>query len=474
MNGPIRKLSGFVMLLFFALLANVTVSYVVRTDSLNANPQNRRVTDSQFAQDRGPILAGNTPIATTAPVQDRFQFQRSYPQGPLYAAATGYYSYLYGTSALEQSQSALLSGRSSSQWFQHMIDLATGAKSKGATVETTLDPRAQAAAAQALGKLEGAAVVLNYKTGAVLAMYSNPSYDPNSLASHDLTASKAAWEAALADPTKPLSNRAAKEIWAPGSTFKLIDSAAALEAGYRPETLVDAPTSLKVPGTTVTIDQNCGGTSIPLSQALAVSCNPAFANLGMKLGADALRTQAQKFGFGQKFLPEIGNSAASVFPATLDVPQTAQSAIGEFEVAATPLQMAMVAAGIANDGAVMTPYLVTDVRAPDLSVISSTTPKVASQAMSASNAKLLQQMMIGVVENGTGTRAQIPGVVIGGKTGTARTDASRNPYAWFVCWADDPSVAVAVFVQDAQIDATDIAGGRIAAPMARAIIQALR
>ena len=122
----------------------------------------------------------------------------------------------------------------------------------------------------------------------------------------------------------------------------------------------------------------------------------------------------------------------------------------------------------------MTPYLVTDVRAPDLSVISSTTPKVASQAMSASNAKLLQQMMIGVVENGTGTRAQIPGVVIGGKTGTARTDASRNPYAWFVCWADDPSVAVAVFVQDAQIDATDIAGGRIAAPMARAIIQALR
>lgn len=473
MNRPIRRLGVVAMLMFLALLVNISVGYVARTDSLNSDPLNRRVTDSQFAQDRGAILAGNTPIATTTAVSDRFQFQRSYPDGALYAPITGYYTYMFGTSGLENTQGQYLSGTSSSQTLQRLIDMASGRKTKGATVETTIDPRIQQAAADALAGKKGAAVAINYKTGAVMALVTNPSYDPNTLATHDLAASQAAWKALLADTDKPLNNRATMEIFPPGSTFKLVTSAAALEAGYTPDQMVDSPSAYTLPNSTASINENCGAESISLTRALDVSCNSAFAILGTKLGASALSQQAARFGFGQKLLPEIG-SVASVFPANPDAPQTAMSAIGQFEVAATPLQMALVAAGIANDGVVMKPYVVSTVRNPDLSVVTSTSPSPLSVAMTSSNAQSLKQMMVDVVQHGTGTRAQIAGVTIGGKTGTAQSDKVRSPYAWFVAWADDPSVAVAVFVEDAGIDAAEVAGSTVAAPIARAMIESLR
>ncbi len=229
----------------------------------------------------------------------------------------------------------------------------------------------------------------------------------------------------------------------------------------------------RLPGSTKVISGSCGGSKITLSQALRVSCNPAFARLGAELGADALRTQAERFGFGTTFLDEVG-SAASVFPDDIDDAQTAMSAIGEFETQASPLQMAMVSAGIANDGVVMDPYLVEEVLDGDLKVVSRTRPQQLTVAMGGGNAAELRSMMVSVVTGGTGSRARIPGVTVGGKTGTARTSDDRPPYAWFTAWADDPSVAVCVFVEDADIPDTEIAGGQVAAPIAKAVIEALR
>ena len=474
MNRPIRAVSVTAMVMFFALMANLSYLYVGQQAYLNERPENRRVADARFGQDRGPIMAGNTPVALSEEVKDKYKYQRSYSSGKLYAPVTGFYSYLYRTSALESTYSAQLSGVDDSQFWTRLIDTLSGASQRGGTVQTTLDPKAQKAAWDALDGRKGAVVAIDYTTGAIKALVTFPSYDPNDLATHDLADSTKAWDKLNADPDKPMSNRASKEIYSPGSTFKLVTAAAALDSGMTADTKVDA-SSYKLPGSTKVISQNCGGTKITLAQALRTSCNPAFARLGAELGADALYAQAEKFGFGTRFLTDIG-SVASVFPEpdTLDAAQTAMSAIGEYETKASPLQMAMVSAAIANDGVVMDPYIVDEVLDGDLKVVSQAHPDQASEAMSRTNAAELRKMMVGVVESGTGYRAQIPGVTVGGKTGTARTSADRNPYAWFTAWADDPTVAVCAFVEDADIPATEIAGGAVAAPIAKAVIEALR
>lgn len=472
MNRPIRGLAMAVMVMFAALLLNLSYLYVGQQGYLNERAENRRVADARFAQDRGPIMVGNSPIAESNPVKGRYRFQRSYPSGRLYAPVTGFYSYLYRTSALEAAYSSQLSGVDDSQFLARLINSASGATPRGATLETTLRARAQRAAWNALDGRKGAVAAINYTTGEVLALVTYPSYDPNDLATHDLPASTEAWQRLNADPDKPMANRATREIYPPGSTFKVVTAAAALDAGMSLDTMVDA-SPFKLPGSTRVIGGNCGGSRITLSRALQVSCNPAFARLGAELGDEALRTQAERFGFGTRFLDDVGSSA-SRFPDEIDGAQTAMSAIGAFEVAASPLQMAMVAAGVANDGVVMEPYIVDRVLDADLRVISQTRPQQQSVALSSDNAAELRQMMVSVVESGTGGRARIPGVTVGGKTGTAHSDNERRPYAWFIAWADDPQVAVCAFVEDAEIPATDIAGGSVAAPIARAVIEALR
>jgi peptidoglycan glycosyltransferase len=239
--------------------------------------------------------------------------------------------------------------------------------------------------------------------------------------------------------------------------------------------MVDAPDRLKLPNTQVFLPNstNCGGTKITITQALKVSCNTAFANLGLEVGQDKLREQAQAFGFDQRHLADLGG-VASQFPDKLDKAQLALSSIGQYDVAASPLQMAMVSAAIANDGVLMDPYVVSSVRAHDLKQIETHEPQVLSKAMTPENAKELQQMMLAVVDEGTGHNAQIPGVEVGGKTGTAQSDPKRKPFAWFTSFAPvgDPKVAVAVIVEDADIPRNDIAGGRLAAPIARAVMEA--
>ena len=476
MNKPIRRVAFIALLMFALLLANGTYMMIFRQDSLAAQPQNRRVRDAEFAQNRGAILAaGKVEMAKTVPSKDRFKFQRVYPDGELYAPISGFYSYDRASSALESTYNAQLAGTDDALFVRRLIDMASNKTPKGATVQTTIVPKIQKAAADTLGNQKGAVVALDPKTGAVLAMVTSPTYDPNDIASHDIEAAGKAYDRLASDPQHPLSNRAAREIYPPGSTFKLVTAAAALADGKTPDSTVESPDRLKLPGTRLYLSNstNCGGTKITITQALKVSCNTAFANLGMDVGASKLREQAQLFGFDQRHLADLGG-VASQFPDKLNEAQLALSSIGQYDVAASPLQMAMVSAAIANDGVLMDPYVVSSVRSADLKPIETHKPQQLSTAMTPDNAKELQQMMLQVVNEGTGHNAQIPGVEVAGKTGTAQSDPKRKPFAWFTSFApvDNPTVAVAVIVEDADIPRSDIAGGRVAAPIAKAVMQA--
>jgi penicillin-binding protein A len=476
MNKPIRRVAFIALIMFALLLANGTYMMIFRQSSLAAEPQNRRVRDAEFAQDRGAILAaGKTEMAKTVASKDRFKYQRVYPNGELYAPVTGFYSYDRASSALESTYNAQLAGTDDALFVRRLIDLVTNQPPKGASVQTTIVPKIQKAAADALGNQKGAVVALDPKTGAVLAMVTSPTYDPNDIATHDIEEAGEAYDRLASNSQRPLANRAAREIYPPGSTFKLVTAAAALADGKTPDSLVESPDRLRLPGTRVYLPNSgsCGGTKITITQALEVSCNTAFANLGLDLGEDKLREQAQLFGFDRRHLADLGG-VASQFPDKLDEAQLALSSIGQYDVAASPLQMAMVSAAIANDGVLMDPYVVSTVRTPDLQSIETHKPKELSTAMTPEDAQELQQMMSVVVSQGTGSNAQIPGVEVGGKTGTAQSDPKRKPFAWFTSFApvDDPAIAVAVIVEDADIPRSDIAGGRVAAPIARAVMQA--
>jgi penicillin-binding protein A len=475
-NKPIRRVAFVALIMFALLLANGTYMMIFRQDSLAAQPQNRRVRDAEFAQNRGAILAaGKTEVAKTVPSKDRFKYQRVYPDGELYAAITGFYSYDRASSGLERTYNAQLAGLDDALFVRRLVDMATNKTPEGASVQTTIVPKIQQAAADALGKQKGAVVALDPKTGAVLAMVTSPTFDPNDIASHDIEAAGKAYDRLASNSQHPLSNRAAREIYPPGSTFKLVTTAAALADGKTPDSMVESPDRLKLPGTRVYLSNStiCGGTKITITQALKVSCNTAFANLGLEVGEDKLREQAQLFGFDRRHLADLGG-VASQFPDRLNDAQLALSSIGQYDVAASPLQMAMVSAAIANDGVLMDPYVVSTVRSQDLTPIETHKPQQLSTAMTPENAKELQQMMLQVVSQGTGHNAQIPGVEVAGKTGTAQSDPKRKPFAWFTSFApvDDPKIAVAVIVEDANIPRTDIAGGRIAAPIAKAVMEA--
>ena len=475
MNRQIRAVSLLAGLMFLALMVNLTGSAMFRQASLNNDPHNVRVRDAEFSQNRGNILVGSRPIATTTSSNGKFAYQRVYLSGPKYAPITGYYSYYYGRSMLEQTQNAQLTGTSDAQWLSRITGTLSGHKPEGGSITTTINAKAQDAAWNGLKGKKGAVVALDYTTGAVLAMASSPSYDPNELASHHLNDTTRAWKNLVADPSSPLTNRATREIYPPGSTFKLVTAAAALQNGYHPNSMVDSPENWILPGTRtpLTNETNCGGSRITLAHALDISCNTAFGKVGVSLGQDKIRDQAERFGFGKVVNSDV-SSVASRFPQNLTDAQLAQSSIGQFDVAASPLQMAMVTAGIANGGKLMTPYLTAQVRASNLQVVSEHHPKQMSQPMTKESAEQLKAMMVSVVNNGTGKRARINGTTVGGKTGTAQTVQGKAPYAWFVGWSDNPHVAVAVFIQSLDTAINEISGGRLAAPIARDVIEAMR
>lgn len=476
MNKTLRKVSIFVSLMMAALLVNITWISVGRQDEMLQDPRNRRVRDAEFAQNRGAILVGNDAIAVSNKTDSqRFPYARTYPQGELWSSVTGWFSYDYARSNLEQSYNQQLAGTASDQSLSRILDILGGRSPQGANVSTTLVTAAQQAGVRALGTQQGAVMAMDYSTGEILALVSTPTFDPNRLSTLDLTSQRTAWSELLNAPDEPLKNRALREVFPPGSTFKLVTAAAALESGMTPDSMLDAPQSLSLPGSTHTMGNstNCGGTTVTLEQALVTSCNTAFGNLGMQLGGDALRSMATRFGFNAD--PGLDMpTAKSRFPEELDAAQTALSSIGQYDVAASPLQMLLVAAAIANDGVLMQPHVVKEVTGRDLKVISANTPSEKTRVMKASSAVQLQDMMVAVVEKGTGRPARVSGLDIGGKTGTAQSSKDRPNYAWFVGFAKDPKVAIVAFVQSTDVSPDDISGGRVAAPVFKAVMEALR
>ena len=480
MNTPLRRLATMMLVMFVALMGSATWVQFVQADKLNNDPRNVRTLYREFGNPRGPIVAGGTAIASSVKVNDAFGYQRQYAAGELYSAVTGFYSVANGPSQLEAAANSQLTGRSDQLFFTRIRDLLTGRPTEGAAVETTILPAAQQAALTALGNQRGAVVAIEPSTGKILAMVSTPGFDPNTLAVHNTAAASAAYQQLSKADGNPLLNKAIQDRYAPGSTFKLVTTAAALASGkYTAQTQVPAPLVLALPNTTATIHnfggESCGGATVSLADALRVSCDTAYAQVGMDVGDAAIKAQAEKFGFNDQTLTVPMAVAQSVMPGGLDASETAQSAIGQFDVQATPLQIAMVAAAIANGGVLMRPYLVQTVRAADLTVVSQATPSVYSQAMSAADAATLRDMMIGVVDNGTGTAAQIPGMQVAGKTGTAQTSAGEAPHAWFTAFApaNAPKVAVAVFVEHGGSLGNDATGGAVAAPIAKAVIEAV-
>lgn len=483
MNKPIRTLAVGCLVLFALLLVNVNYVQVFKASDFNSDTANKRVREAECSKERGPILVDEEPIARSIPSNDNLDYVRKYSRPLLYAPVTGFFSCIYGTSGVENSENAILSGSDERLFVDRLIDLVNNDQPVGGSVLLTLNSAAQQAAYDGLealpGNTKGAVVALDPDTGAILAMVSTPSYDPNRLSTHDVDAAKRSWTRLNDNPAQQLLNRATQEIYPPGSTFKVVVSAAALGNGYSPNSPVNGSAVLDLPlsGDVLRNESggDCGGEEITLTQALAVSCNVAFGGLGLKLGAETLQDQAERFGFNDDYLDELP-LATSNFPSDIDAPQTALSAIGQYDVAATPLQMAMVVAGVANDGAVMKPYVVQQVRAPDdLDVLEEAEPEVLHQAMTASGADQLTSMMVEVVATGTGDEAQIPGVAVAGKTGTANTADDRPPYAWMVTFApaDNPEVAVAVFIEKTDVPREQISGGGLAGPIAVKVMQAV-
>ena len=483
MKAPVRRISVLVAILFAALLISSTLIQFVQAPSISARADNRRTLLDNYSRERGSIIVGDQPVARSLPSPDeQITFLRTYPQGPLYAAVTGYFSYTYGAGGgLEGSEGELLSGSADELFYRRVTDLLTGRQQTGASVRLTINAKAQEAADKALGNQRGAVVALDPKTGAILAMVSHPQYDPNQLSQHDQAAVIKAWTTINADPTRPMVNRAISgNLYPPGSVFKIVTASAALEGKVVDEqSQIPAPPVMDLPQTNVGLPnydrKPCGPNgATTLQHALEISCNTAFGYLGVQLGADALRSQAAKFGFGQTLRIPTRVEPSTV-PAQLSPPQAAQSAIGQYDVRVTPLQVAMVSAAIANHGVVMRPYLVRDVLGSNLESLETHQAVQLSVAVSDATASTLTRMLVSVVDNGTGRPAKIDGIAVAGKTGTAQQGNGQAPHAWFTSFApaNDPKVAVAVVVEDGGNAGSEAAGGLLGGPVAKAVMEAV-
>lgn len=496
MNAPLRRVGVVVMVLFGLLFANLNWVQAYKADEYRTSPYNRRVILDEYKRERGIImLAGGQKLAVSQATDDELKYLRTYPLKDKYAHVVGYKPVQIGETGIERSENEFLAGTSDKLFGDRFRDLFTGEQTAGGNVLLTLSPTAQDTAIKELAEnrvdaKHGAVVALDPETGAVKAMVSMPSFDPNVLTSHDTAAAQKAYNDLLALPDKPLNNRAVSEIYLPGSVMKIVVTAAALENGLTTDTTLDGGATYQAPGTTHVI-HNAPGVNCPeaisLKQALTVSCNTAFAKLGVDLGSKKLTDTATRFGFYQKGLTvgrlsgkdnEAGQPIAEGVLGKLttssggdDKPTIAQSSIGQQEVKISPLQGAMMAAAVANNGRQMRPYVVQQLLGADTTSLDVADPKLLQQSCDPRVAQQLQEMMMSVVQNGTGRQARIEGYQVGGKTGTAET-GDDDSHGWFVGFAlkdNRPVAAVAVFLENAGSGGSAEAA-RIAGQVMRGVI----
>jgi len=480
-NRQLRGVSTVIVLMFVALFVSTTSIQFFSADSLRADSRNSRTILASYSTKRGAILVNGSPIAESTPVDDQYQYQRKYTNGDLYSAVTGYFTIGQGNSGIEGAENTVLSGNSDASFFQNLNAILTGQDVQGDNVNLTIDPDVQKAAYDALGNNTGAVVAIQPKTGKILAMVSKQSYDPNSLTSHDTQNVIDQYKALENDAAKPLQNRAiGGDLYTPGSVFKLIVASAALEGGkYTLDSEFPNPSRLQLPGTSTYINNaeggSCGGgDKVKLRTAIQYSCNIPFAELGQKLGYDAIKSMADKYGFGDAIEVPM-RATASQYPEVDSTAQLMLSSFGQASVRVSPLQMAMVSAGIANDGKVMQPSLVDSITTSDLKTVESFSPKQYSDPLSPSESSDLTEAMQSVVSSGTGTNAKIDGVDVAGKTGTAE-GGTGDPYTlWFTGFAPakDPEVAVAVVVGNGGGLGQRGVGNTVAAPVAKKVMEAV-
>jgi peptidoglycan glycosyltransferase len=482
MTRHIRHAALFCALLLIALLVNATRLQVFEAPTYDDNIANRRTNIARYGQPRGDILVGSEPVTGSHDTGEHLRYERTYANGPMYAPVTGYASQVYGTSLLEHTEDGVLSGTDPLlSPFPLWNDLARD-RNPGGDVVTTLHRGAQEAAYEGLAGRKGAVAAIEPATGRILALVSAPSYDPSVLSGNGSSVARS-WKSLNGDADKPMLNRAVRKTYPPGSTFKVVTAAAALDSGVVEDLdePTDSPDPYRLPGTRTSLtNESEGCEDVPLRKAFEWSCNTVFAKLGVRVGARRMATTAAAFGFNDADLRIPFSVAESTFDPKVDRAQLALSSIGQYNTRATPLQMAMVAAAVANGGKVRSPYLVERTTRASGATVSTPVSRPVRQAMRPSTAVLVKELMADAVREGTGTNAWIPGATVGGKTGTAQHGLgnSGTPYAWFVSWAQgdrdlEPKVAVAVVVEDADADRGEISGGGDAAPIARAVMEAV-
>ncbi len=484
MNRQIAKLGAALLICYVLLFAQLNRLTVFGAQQLKENPGNTREIIRDYDGPRGSIVtADGVVVARSVPTPDgsRFTRMRTYPEGNLFAHTVGYYSLNFGATGIEDEYNAELVGRTLDLSFRDFNDLFVERDRVG-DVTLTLRSDAQRVAAETLGDRRGSVVALDPSTGDVLALWTSPAFDPNVLASQDFEAANAAFSLFQADTAKPLLAKAYRERFFPGSTFKVVTATAGLEAG---EVTADAPaypvTDEYVPPQTSRPLRNFGGSTCggTLFEILRVSCNTAFAQMAIDLGPDEMISTAEDFGFNAEPPIDLPGAASSNFPTDFDqnLPALAQSGIDQNDVSATPLQMALVAAAVANQGAIMTPRVLANVRDDVGTIVDEPEPSQWRRAMTPETAETMRRAMVGVATSGTARNLAIPGFEVGGKTGTAQlgTDPPRS-HAWIIGFAGKPgepaSVAVAVIVEG-QEGASEQTGGRVAAPIARAVMETI-
>jgi len=487
-NAPLRKAGVVILVMFGLLFANLNWVQGYKADEYRTSPYNGRVQVAEYDRARGVIEAGGEPLAESKPTDGTLKFLRSYPDKQAYAPVVGYKPVNGAAVGIERSENDFLAGTSDKLFADRFSDMFTGDNTSGGNVVLTLQTAAQKTAWDELthnqrGVKKGAAIAIDPRTGAIQALVSMPSYDPNPLVSHDKTAAQAAYNKLNTDADQPLLNRALNETLPPGSVFKTIISAAALQNGYKQDSDIPAGAVYKHNGAVIrnAEDDVCPGSPVTLISALTQSCNTGFAQLGVKLGADKVKKTAQAFGFEQSDLTvgdlEGGGLQVSAShtgaianqDGSTDEGALAQSSIGQRDVRMTALQGALIAATVANGGNQMRPYLVKQLLNPKRSAVYTANPTTLRTPIDGQVATDMQAMMVSVVENGTGQKAKISGFRVGGKTGTAQNGNDKNgneldPHGWFIGFAfnsnGQPVSAACVMLEN-------VPGGHASAEAAR-------